>query len=103
MIVRIAPADQRRPHEEALQTLEQLASCDDEGRVEFRFDVSLHRYAALSPAGFDCDMSGDLSLAAYNDLKLSEYILENDSFTTRETRRFSLTARGREIAASVTH
>ncbi len=104
MVVCIAPSDQRNHHDEALQTLHRLATCDhSDDSVEFCFDVARHQYSALVPGESDGDLTGDLSLSIYNDLKLSEYIAEDDNYTTREIRHFSLTARGREVAASVAH
>ena len=102
MAVRVALSDHTHHQDDVLRTLRRLVDCEREsGKVEFFFDVSLQQYSALSQAGTVPAVSGDLTLAIYNDLKLSQYILEDDGLFTRERRHFSLTARGRQVAASI--
>lgn len=101
MAVRDAPTDRMNYDDDALRTLRQLATSEHGASdIVFYFDVSLQRYSTLAPDSTDATMTGELSLAIYNDLKLSQYIVEDDNHTTRDLRRFSLTARGRQVAAS---
>ena len=100
MATYVAPADSTPHHDNVLRTLSRLVECeDDTDDVEFFFEVPLQRYSVLARGGCLPVMSGDLTLAIYNDLKLSQYIIEDDNLTTYTRRCFSLTDRGRRVAS----
>ena len=67
--------------------------------VRFCFDLELRKYWIAMPCVDDADDTSPLSLAIYNDLKLSQYILEEDHNSRRDRRYFVLTQLGRTAAA----
>jgi hypothetical protein len=102
MAVCIESTKSSNHHDEARQALRRIASFDlGHDDVQFCFDVAMRHFHVLLPNGIDTEMGGNLSLAIYNDLKLSQYIVEDDNHTTRQLRRFSLSALGRRVAANV--
>ncbi len=67
--------------------------------MTFRFDVRSGCYAALNrQEANENPASGAISLAIYNELKLSQYLVEDAEHSTRFERQFSLTDRGRHLA-----
>ncbi len=90
-------------HDDVLSTLQKLASYDnDDKSVEFCFDVPLHQFFVVAnTSNLETVEVGNLSLAIYNDLKLSQFIREDDNYTTFDKRRFSLTDRGRLMAETI--
>jgi len=81
----------------ALRTLRELTDCENDCTpTQFCFTVPLHRCSPMTPEYFRVV---DLSLAIYNDLKLSQYILEQDHNSTRDERHFMVTPLGRSVAA----
>lgn len=65
----------------------------------FRFDVRSGCYAALArQETTESPASGAISLADYNELKLSQYLIEDAEHSTQYERQFSLTDRGRHLA-----
>ncbi len=100
MAICIAPTGSTPHHDNVLRTLCRLVDSEHEsGGTKFVFDVPLQRYAVLAHEGCLPVISGDLTLAIYNDMKLSQYIIEDDNPTTSGLRRFWLTDRGRQVAA----
>lgn len=100
MVVSYTAVEQRNHHSEALRMLRRLASLqEDIPDASFSFDVPHHHCDLVAPRNGQPATAGDLSLAIYNDLKLSQYLREDDNVSTRERRRFALTDRGREVAA----
>lgn len=75
---------------------------DDEAGVEsvaFRFDVRGGWYSVLPrDETQEIPMTAPISLATYNELKLSQYLVEDAEHSTRYERQFSLTDRGRLLA-----
>ncbi len=101
MAICIARTDQSNHHDDVLRVLRQLVSGEVNGDgTEFCFDVQGHRYSIVKPSG-SIGNTDELSLAIYNDLKLSQYIAEDDNLTTREARHFTLTTRGRQFVAAL--
>jgi hypothetical protein len=67
--------------------------------VMFRFDVRGGWYSALLRQEAQAiPASGTISLAIYNELKLSQYLVEDAEHSTPYERQFSLTERGRHLA-----
>ena len=99
MAIYVVPTNSTSHHENVLRTLCHLVNSESEAGVVFIFDVPRQRYAVLVHEGCLPVMSGDLTLAIYNDMKLSQYIIEDDNLTTSGRRCFRLTDRGRHIAA----
>ncbi len=75
---------------------------DDEAGASdkmFRFDVRGGWYAmAPRQETNEVPASGTISLAIYNELKLSQYVVEDAEHSTQYERQFSLTDRGRHFA-----
>jgi predicted ATP-grasp superfamily ATP-dependent carboligase len=75
---------------------------DDEsgaGEVTFRFDVRSGSYSALRcQETKEIPATGAISLAVYNEMKLSQYLVEDAEHSTPYERQFSLTDRGRHLA-----
>ena len=75
---------------------------DDEAgasNVTFRFNVRSGRYEVLyrqEPQVVPA--AAPISLAVYNELKLSQYVVEDTEHSTPNERQFSLTERGRHLA-----
>lgn len=102
MAIRTASTSRMNYHDDALHVLQCLAQREQGSEnIVFSFDVPLHRCTVVCPGGVEDDATGNLSLAVYNELKLSQYIVEDDHCTNRERRRFWLTARGRLVASAV--
>lgn len=67
--------------------------------VTFRFDVRSGCYAKLRrQEPIEVPAPGTISLAIYNELKLSQYLIEDAEHSTANERQFSLSERGRHIA-----
>ncbi|MGA7672015.1 MAG: hypothetical protein WBW04_16420 [Nitrolancea sp.] len=97
MALSASQTDETNHHIEALRALRHIASCENGiDLAEFCFEVPLHRCSLMTSAS---QLVGDLSLAIYNDLKLSQYLLEEDHSSTRDQRHFRLTSLGRSVAA----
>ncbi|MGA7671108.1 MAG: hypothetical protein WBW04_11855 [Nitrolancea sp.] len=75
---------------------------DDEAganNVVFRFDVRTGSYEVLyrqEPQVVPAE--APITLAIYNELKLSQYVVEDAEHSTPNERQFSLTERGRHLA-----
>lgn len=85
----------------SMAVLQSLLACDAASReVVFGFDISNGTYLANIPAHAygTGEISGPMSLAIYNDLKLSQFIFESDKPSRPGYRRFTLTERGRRVA-----
>ncbi len=98
----IAARNRLNHSEDAIIVLNALCSSErtPEG-VRFCFDLERREFwVAVTPLD-DADGFKPLSLAIYNDLKLSQYILEEDHSSTRERRYFKLTPLGRAAAAAL--
>lgn len=92
-----------RAPDSTLDVLLNLLACDGAGPgVRFVFDVSNETYVAdLPPHPFRIlVISGPMSLAIYNDLKLSQFILESDVLSRPDCRWFTLTECGRAVDLS---
>jgi hypothetical protein len=92
--------DQLNRNTERIEALGALVS-DEHGQenVRFCFDLELRKYWIAIPCADDVNDASPLSLAIYNDLKLSQYILEEDHSSSRDRRYFVLTQLGRMAAA----
>ena len=67
--------------------------------VTFRFDVRGGWYSVFPrQEAREIPASGTISLAIYNELKLSQYLVEDAEHSTPHERQFSLTDRGRHLA-----
>jgi hypothetical protein len=100
MAVSFTLVEHTNHHGAALLMLRRLAALQaDQANASFSFDVSRQRCDLVASGNGQIATAGELSLAIYNDLKLSQYIREDDNLSTREQRHFSLTDRGHAVAA----
>lgn len=87
--------------DDSMSVLLALLACDAAGSdVAFGFDISNGTFMADIPVRTlaPSEISGSMSLAIYNDLKLSQFIFESDRPRRSGYRRFTLTERGRKVA-----
>jgi len=93
------------PHGSLVVFRELLACVAVYPAVVFTYDVPAGTYVAdiPSPVFAVLAVSGPMSLAIYNDLKLSQFIREDDGQSRPGCRQFTLTEHGRrQVEASST-
>lgn len=84
---------------QATELLRSLADEDGAGDVTFRFDVRNGCYSVLLRQETKrIPPAAPITLAVYNELKLSQYVVEDAEHSTPYERLFSLTDRGRHLA-----
>ncbi len=85
---------------EGLVALQALIRCETRSHtLDYSFDLRNGQYVALQrDLTRDEDLiSGPMTLANYNELKLSQYLAEDTEHSTRYVRQFSITDRGRRL------